>query len=145
MGYKSIVVSPTDKYPGTRFADKHIDADTTDLAKICELIKNLKIDAVVTTGTDVAVPVIGELVDLLGLCGTGAVAARKSMDKMLMKAALVAKNVTTAKYQVVKTVEEAETSAEELGYPVIVKAVDSSGRRGVKRVNERHMMVEAFS
>lgn len=134
LGHYVIVVSPQGNYPGFAFADEIIHLDTRDHIGVLEQAKRIGIDAVVTTGTDVAVPTIGYLVDELGLAGTGYSAALRSMNKVLMKQCFSEHGIQTAKFSVVETFEELKHSADDLGFPVIVKAVDSSGSRGITQV-----------
>jgi biotin carboxylase len=131
LGYKAIVVSPLGDYPGLDLADEVVNLDTRDHIAVLKNARRIGIDAVVTAGTDVAVPTIGYLVDELGLNGTGYLAAKRSMDKELMKQCFTEHGVQTAQFFVVRTIEELKLRANEIGFPVMVKAVDSSGSRGI--------------
>ena len=134
-GLTVIVVSPNGNYPGIKLADIHIDIDTTDEENIIKAAVKYKISGITTTGTDVCVPSLGRVVDELGLAGTGYEAACKSMDKILMKQAFVEYNVLTAKFDFFKSESDAKEYACLIGYPVIVKATDSSGSRGIAKVD----------
>lgn len=144
MGHKAIVVSPPGNYPGLALADEVINLDTRDHIGVLAQAKLIGIDAVLTTGTDVAVPTIGYLVDELGLAGTGYAAAQRSMDKALMKQCFAEHGIQTAKFSVVETLDELKTCADEMGFPVMVKAVDSSGSRGITQVLTSDVLEAAF-
>ncbi len=143
----TIVVSPRGPYPGIPYADEFIEADTTDIENVLAHARRIDIDAVLTTGTDVAVPTIGKIVEELGLWGTPYGPSLISMDKTLMKKCLVDNNIPTARYFEFLSNEtlNAQKAAEEIGYPVMVKASDSSGSRGVIKVNESCNLAAAFS
>lgn len=145
MGHKAIVVSPIGNYPGLALADEVIHLDTRDHVAVLEKAKRIGIDAVLTTGTDVAVPTIGYLVDELGLPGTGYAAAQRSMDKALMKQCFAENGIKTAKFSVVETLDELKQCANDMGYPVMVKAVDSSGSRGITQVLTSDALDSAYS
>ena len=81
MGHTAIVVSPIGKYPGIGFADLFIEADTRDKHTVLEKAREHNIDAILTTGTDVAVPTIGYVNDHLNLSGVRFEAAKKSMGE----------------------------------------------------------------
>ncbi len=130
-GYLAIVVSPDGKYPGLSLADVWINADTRDKETILIQAKKHKICSILTTGTDVAVPVIGYVNDHLGLPGISYDVAQLCSDKVLMKNFFRQKNINTARYAVVQNFEDLKHEADHIGYPVMVKAVDSSGSRGV--------------
>ena len=143
----TIVVSPQGPYPGISYADEFIEADTTDVENVLAHARRIDIDAVLTTGTDVAVPTIGKIVDELGLRGTSYGPSLISMDKTLMKKCLVDNNIATARYFEFHSSEtsNAQKAAVEIGYPIMVKASDSSGSRGVIKVNNSCDFEAAFS
>jgi biotin carboxylase len=136
LGHYVIVVSPIGNYPGIQLADKFIDCDTTNVIKVLEEAKSFKIDAILTTGTDVCVPTIGKVVDELKLHGTGYEASIRSMDKVKMKEAFHENNVPTAKFKVLTNYSEARDFIDSVKLPVMVKANDSSGSRGITRVDD---------
>lgn len=138
MGLYTIVVSIDGNYPGFQFADKVYYINTTDVDAVLKIAKEENISGICTTGTDVAVITIGEVCDSLGLAGVSAEGARIACDKKKMKDAYMNGGVNTAAY-VYCGIDEAEADIKEksadIGYPVIVKAVDSSGSRGITVVN----------
>lgn len=135
MKLESIVVSPNGNYPGISLADIFIDIDTTNVNQVVGAAKEYAIDGIATTGTDVCVPSLGKVIDELGLLGTNYEAACRSMDKVQMKKALLMNNVPTAAFQIFTDSIAAQAFAEQLGYPVMVKAPDSSGSRGIIKVS----------
>jgi biotin carboxylase len=135
MGLEVITVSPMGDYPGIHLAHRNLPIDTTDIEKVLRGAQELSIDAITTTGTDVAVPAIGAVVDKMGLCGTGYEQAMASMNKVLMKQAFQRFDVPTSPFHIVTSIESALTAANTMGYPVMVKAVDSSGSRGITKVD----------
>jgi biotin carboxylase len=130
-----VVVSPTGPYVGLPLADTHVACDVTDSNAVLAAARQLAIDGIATTGTDIAVPTIGRIVDALALPGTGFDAATCCSDKWLMKQRLASEGVPVAAGRLT-TRDEAKALACELGFPVFIKAVDSSGSRGVTRVND---------
>ncbi len=143
-GYYTIVVSVDGDYPGFKYADKVYYVDTTDKEKVLEISKTEKIDAICTTGTDVAIGTIGYVNDNLGLSGIGYNAAILTNDKLLMKDAFEEYGVKTARYRKVITLEDAEKCFEELNTPLMFKATDTSGSRGIIKVDSISELKEAF-
>ncbi|MFD1879640.1 acetyl-CoA carboxylase biotin carboxylase subunit family protein [Vibrio chagasii] len=135
MGHKVYVVSPDGKYPGIEEADVWVNSDTREKNYILQVAKKANIDGVVTTGTDVAVPTIGFLIDNLGLSGTGYNASKISMNKFLMKKCFIENGVNTADFMIVSSKEKMVDAVEVIGLPVMVKAIDSSGSRGITKVD----------
>lgn len=144
MGLRTIVASRRGNYPGFAAADEILDVDTTDAEAIYRAACDLKVDAIMTTGTDVAVRSIGYACERLGLPGISEKAARILTDKALMKEAMLKGGVNTTGYRTANTLEEAKAAAEDIGYPVMVKACDVSGSRGVSRAEEPEGLEEAF-
>lgn len=144
LGHKVIVVSPFGNYTGLAIADEVINLDTRDYVGVLEHARRIGIDAVLTTGTDVAVPTIGYLIDELGLNGTQFKPAQWSMDKSLMKQRFVKYGVNTAKFVSVDNFENLRTEAIAIGYPVMVKAIDSSGSRGITQALSESDLSSAY-
>lgn len=144
MDLIALVVSPKGNYPGIVLADIFIELDTRDKELILKNAIEYKIDGIITTGTDAAVPSIGYVIDKLNLYGTGYNAACKCTDKILMKQCLMENNIATAKYYISSNLEDLVSQANSIGYPVIVKAPDSSGSRGITKVEKESELKRAF-
>lgn len=135
MGIYTIAVSIPGNYPGFALADKVIYENTVDYEKILEVAKAEQIDGIVTAGTDVAVITIGKVCDELGLPGISFEAAKISSNKILMKRKYEEFGVRTARFREIGFDEDLEERIQGLNFPLIFKAVDSSGSRGITRVN----------
>ena len=113
--------------------------NTVDAQAILKLAKEEQIDGICTTGTDVAMITVGTVCDALGLSGVSLEGAIAATDKAVAKEKYRAFGVNTAAFRYVpieESLQAVEAICEEIGYPVIVKAVDSSGSRGITRVND---------
>lgn len=135
MGLETIVVSYAGNYPGFALADKIYEIDTTDYCGVLEAAKKEGIQGICASGTDVAVKTIGYVCDHMHLSGISEYAARTVTDKALMKAVFVRGRVSTARHCTVRSLEEARRVALEFGLPVMMKAPDTSGSRGVTKVD----------
>lgn len=144
LGLETLVVSIPGLYPGIELADEFIPLDTRDKENILKYAKEKNISGICTSGTDVAVQTIGYINDHMNLSGISYEAARKVTDKLLMKQAFVDHHVSTARFEKVTSLEEAYEAADHIGYPVIVKIVDSSGSRGVKKAADRQDLLSAY-
>jgi biotin carboxylase len=135
MGIETIVVSYAGNYPGFSEANRFHEIDTTDADAVLEAAREERIDGIVTTGTDVSVPTVGHVCDALGLPGISASASRNLTDKAAMKESFRAAGVSTSPFEVVGRLDEARRAAIRLGLPVMVKACDVSGSRGITKVS----------
>lgn len=148
MGFYTIVVSIPGDYPGFKYANKVYYENTTDTTAVLEIAKTEKIDGIVTTGTDVALATLGYVCDELGLKGVSKDSASKSCNKILMKQSLSSANVNTAKYVVASTSDSLNSiinKCDAIGYPLVIKAVDSSGSRGITVVKDSSMVETAVN
>ena len=136
LGIYTIVASIPGNYPGFELADKVYYENTTDYRKILSIARREKIDGIVTAGTDVAVITIGKVCDALGLKGLSAEAAELATDKLLMKQCYEKYGVRSAKFRRV-TFDDPNYAniISDLRLPVMFKSVDSSGSRGIIKVN----------
>lgn len=137
MGIYTIAVSIPGNYPGFAIADKVVYENTVDYEKVLEVAKREQIDGIVTAGTDVAVITIGKVCDELGLPGLSFEAAKISSNKILMKKRYEEYGVRTARFREVSFDEDMDERVKGLDFPLIFKAVDTSGSRGIVRVNAR--------
>ena len=71
--------------------------------------------------------------------------ANRCSNKILTRLQFAECNVPQPKYAVVKTIYEATEAALRIGFPCVVKAPDSSGSRGVTKVNVINQLEEAFN
>lgn len=162
MGIETLVVSVPGNYPGFAFGDKICYEDTRDYEKILEIARAENIDGIVTTGTDVAVVTIGKVCDALRLPGLSFEAGKVATDKMLMKQNYEKHGVRTARYRRISLEEDSkENGAAEgnkdfqiikrleqelagLEFPLIFKAVDTSGSRGIVKAENSSKFAEAY-
>ena len=136
LGIYTIVSSIPGNYPGFEFADKVYYENTTDYEALLKIAKEENIDGVLTAGTDVAVISVGKIVDELGLIGPSFEAAKISSDKLLMKQCYEEAGIRTARYRGIMIDDENYTDKiSDLEFPLIFKSVDSSGSRGIVKVD----------
>lgn len=136
MGLYTIAVSIPGPYPGFAYADKVYYENTVDHEKVLEIAKKEQIDGILTAGTDVAVITIGRVCDEMGLTGISYEAAINASNKLIMKESYEKAGVRTARFRKVPVdVHDIAAYVEELNFPLIFKAVDTSGSRGIMRVD----------
>lgn len=146
MGLYTIVISIPGDYPGFEFADKIYYENTTNAEAVLKIAKHESIDGIITTGTDVALSTLGLVCDTLNLSGVSHRVSVKSCNKILMKKELERGNVNIAKYYVGNfsdALSDTIQKCSNIGYPVVIKAVDSSGSRGITVVNDESMIKNA--
>ena len=144
MGLETIVVSIPGPYPGFRIADRICEIDTRDARAVLKAAAEAGISGICTTGTDVAVRTIGYVCGHLGLRGIGQDAASVLCDKALMKEAFLKGGVRCAPGEKCFSLAQALEAARRIGYPVVVKRVDSSGSRGISAAADEAQLKQAW-
>lgn len=145
LGYGVIAVSPAGSYDGRSAADKVIDCDVSDYSRIYELVKSEPIAAVVSEELDVAVPSVAWLADRLGLRGNPIGIARKFKNKYEMRKAASELGVNVPGFAQAGSVAELERAVEGLRFPLMIKPVDYSSSKGVRKVYDLAQMKSAFA
>lgn len=144
MGLFTIVVSIPGDYPGFAIADKVVYENTIDYERVLEVAQEEEIDGILTTGTDVAMITVGYICDHLQLPGISFETAKRATDKAYMKECMIQAGVNTAKYKKIYNEDELYTAFDDLRKPVILKVVDKSGSRGIIRVDQKELLLEAY-
>lgn len=144
-GHTAIVASVDGNYPGFKYADEICYVDITDEKSVCQKALELRIDAITTACLDTGIAALGYTCSTLNISGLSKEAAKLSNDKFLMKDAFVKHNVNTARYKKVLLNDDVLSVTADLNYPLIVKAVDLQGSRGINIVNTKDELVAAFN
>ena len=112
--------------------------------EVLEVAKKENVDAVVTCCNDMGLASVGYCCDQLHLTGLSFEAAKMSSDKLLMKERLCSHNVRTAKFKKIYNTSDLEQAINELNFPVIIKATDLQGSRGISIVRHSNDLQAAF-
>lgn len=157
MGFKTAVASIPGPYPGFDLADIPLYINTTDREAILEAAKRLNVKGILTTGTDVAIRSLGYACESLSLPGMPRAAADILADKARMKQAFKGK-VSSPDFEALYFDQNKKNDvsyvdglyetllkkAGSIGFPLMVKACDSSGSRGVTKVRDADLLRSAL-
>lgn len=143
-GYYVIVVSISGNYPGFKLADKSYFVDTKNKDEILNIARLENIDAILTDQTDVSVPTVAYVSEQLGLRGIGYDTSLKFSNKFLMRKAAKEAGVYVPDFAQTNSFDEAKSIAKRIGFPLMIKPVDSSGSRGVYKINSIKELCDNF-
>ena len=138
------VCSKYGNYPGISLAPHFHDVDISDKIKIIKLAKKLRIDAILTTATDVCLEGIGAVVDEMNLHGTGLENSLACLNKGLMKKRFLQYGVPTANYVEINKFQEAIEFFNKTKKSCVLKPSDSSGSRGVTKIENISDLEQAY-
>lgn len=132
MGIHTIAGTlPGNNLPCLPLADEVCHMNIANPQEVLEKARELRLDGAATCCLDTGIAALGLVCDTLGLNGLGAEAAARCNDKLRMKQALMKNGVSTARFLRISTEEELSSALEELRMPVILKATDLQGSRGI--------------
>lgn len=137
MGIYTIAASTKGNWPGFQAADEKSYTDISDPEAVYQAAKALHVDGIATCCVDAGVRALGYACEKLGLLGLSQKAGEVSSDKYKMKEAFLHGGVKCARHVCVRNQKELEMALEKLPFPVILKAVDLMGSRGIFRCDTK--------
>ena len=144
LGYETVAASIPGDYAGLKEADDITYVDITDPEAVLIAAQEAEIGGVTTCCMDLGIRAQGYVCEKMELPGPGIFATEAACDKSVEKAAYVKNGVNTAPYFLVKNEEELTEALSALTFPVILKAVDLMGSRGIFRADTPEEARDAF-
>jgi biotin carboxylase len=129
--------------PGHQLADEYHNVSTTDTEKILALAKKLKPDFVVAYASDPAAPVAAFVSEKLGLPGNSYESVKLLSEKDLFRDFLAKNGFNTPKIVSIADKNIDIEKIKQLQFPLIVKPTDSSGSKGVSKIEHIDKINEA--
>lgn len=129
--------------PGHQLADEYHNVSTTDTEKVLALAKKLKPDFVVAYASDPAAPVAAFVSEKLGLPGNSYESVKLLSEKDLFRDFLAKNGFNTPKIVSIADKNIDIEKIKQLQFPLIVKPTDSSGSKGVSKIEHIDKINEA--
>jgi biotin carboxylase len=123
--------------PGLASADVAEVVDFTDVVEVLEVARRVAPDGVLTVSADRAVPVVAAVAEDLGLPGIGMDTAHLLTHKRGMRSTLGANGLPQPPYATLRSEADVDTALGTVGFPAVLKPVDSGGQRAVFRIESR--------
>lgn len=140
MGYESIALDYDENAIGFKYAKNHYVVSSTDANKVLEVAKKENADALLTT-SDYPVNVVAKVGQILGLPAMSPEVANICTNKYLQRKLFSDNGINAPKFYLLSEDVDLKSFKE---YPYIVKPIDSSASRGVKKVNDVNELAEAI-
>lgn len=146
LGLRVICADMRADAPGMSLADAAVVVDVKAKEELLELAMSEKVDGVLTMQSDLPMPAVGFINDHLGLIGASYETAMVCSNKDRTRELLSRKGLSQPKFEVIENEIQCQEAVRSIGCPVVVKAPDSSGSRGVVRVDiEGEAVTDAFA
>lgn len=144
QGHYVITCDYLPENPGHKYADEYHNVSTTDKDAVLKLAEKLKIDGVVAYASDPAAPTAAYVAEKLGLPGNPYESVEILARKDLFRAFLEQHGFNTPRSQSFYQLDDAKKWLDEIGTPAFIKPVDSSGSKGVTKLQDKNQLEEAF-
>jgi len=139
-GYYTIAVDYNPDAPGFQYADKGLLISTHNKKEILKAAKQYNIDGILTT-SDFPVRVVAYVAEKMNLKSLSVEAANVCTDKFLLRETLKKTALNYPKYVLA---ENKNDLSKVDFFPVIIKPVDASASRGVRKVNTKEELLKEY-
>lgn len=143
MGYYVITCDYLPENPGHQYADEYHNVSTTDIDKVLELAQKINIDGIIAYASDPAAPTAAYVAEKMGLPGNPYESVKILTQKDLFRDFLAKNGFNTPKARGYSSYDEIADEVDEFIFPIMVKPVDSSGSKGVVKVEKRSGLKDA--
>lgn len=130
-GYEVLTCDNLPTNPGHRLAHRSFDVSTTDLEGVLALARREKVDGVVCYASDPAAPTAAYVCEQMGFPTNPYKAVDILCQKDKFRQFLAENGFLTPRAAGFSSLAEARPWIEGVGFPIMVKPVDSSGSKGV--------------
>lgn len=137
LGYYVITCDYLPDNIGHQYADEYHYVSIIDKEAVLELARNLQVDGIMSFATDPGVVVAAYVAEQLGLPTSPYDSVSILQDKSLFRSFLRENGFNVPFFKGYTDLEEAWADSELFSWPVVVKPVDSSGSKGVTKVENR--------
>jgi biotin carboxylase len=130
--------------PGHKLANEYYNVSTTDFKGVLDLARVVKPDYIAAYASDPAAPTAAYVSEKLGLPGNTYLSVRSLAEKDLFRNLLKDNGFNTPKFVNLIEKDDPKTKLKDLLFPYIIKPTDSSGSKGITRIDCEKQVDEAF-
>lgn len=135
MGYYVITCDYLPENPGHKFSHEYHNVSTTDKEKVLNLAKELKIDGIVCYASDPAATTAAYVAEQLGLPTNPYKSVEILTNKDMFRKFLEENGFNVPRARGYSSINEAKKDFHNFKMPVMIKPVDSSGSKGVSKID----------
>ena len=136
LGCRTITCDYLPDNTAHRYSDEYHNVSIVEKDKVLELAQQLHIDGIMSFACDPGVTTAAYVAEKLGLPNVGPYESVEILqNKNRFRKFLSDNGFNVPKFKDYTDIKPAVRDAENFGYPVIVKPVDSAGSKGVNRVD----------
>lgn len=141
--YTVIVCDYSEKAPGVKLADEFCCVSIMDKNGVLEAAKEKSIDGIISN-SEPAMPIVSYVGNKIGLPSNKYEIVSAMTNKYAFRSLLKEKGFAVPEFGIASTLQEAEELFNCLNKPLMVKPAESSGSRGVKKINSFSDLEKAY-
>lgn len=145
MGIYTITCDYLPNNPGHKLSDEYHNISIVDKEKILELARKIKIDGILAYASDIAAPTAAFVAEALGLPTSPYKSVEILTSKHLFREFLRENGFNVPRFISFSTLDSAMEGIENLRFPLMLKPVDSSGSKGVCKVESKQDLIKHFT
>lgn len=139
-----IATHPNIQADGFKYADQYYVKDSRDISGHISIAAAHKIDAVISDNCDYSLYSAATIAAKLNLPFASIQSALYSNDKFEQRVCISKTKVKQPVFQKIKTLEELRGATAKIGFPSILKPVDSRGNFGVTIIEDNQTLEQAY-
>lgn len=143
LGYIPYAVDADPCAVGFEHAEGFAVGDIRDSEFILACAGRFSVNAIVAVATDVPVPAVARACVSCGFSSISVEAADVSVNKWLQRQRMKEAGLSVPAFMPFRFPDEAARHAAEIGFPVVIKPIDSAGSRGVRFVRSAEEVMQA--
>jgi biotin carboxylase len=144
LGYRVLAIDGNPSAPGLELADIAKVIDVTDIEEAIKMAKRFKVDGVLSIASDICLPAVAAVNEALGLKGLSKNQVNLTTNKALMRKRFRENRIPGPNFSVFCDEDKIVDACTTVGFPSVMKPVDSAGSRGVFYVNSIDQVSKAF-
>lgn len=144
QGYYTILCDYLPDNPGQHYAKKFYCVSTTDKEEILKVAIDEKVDGIVAYASDPAAPIAAYVAEHLGLPTNPYKSVEILAYKNKFREFLKENGFNCPKAKSYSSLENAKEEINQFSFPVMVKPIDSSGSKGVSKVESIEQFEGAY-
>ena len=144
-GYYIISCDFLPENPGHKLADEYHNISTTDYEGVLSLAQTVKADLVIAYASDPAAPVAAYVSEKLGLPGNPYESVKILSEKDLFRQFMKENGFNVPQVVNIGSSENNKEKLKNLLFPYIIKPTDSSGSKGVSRIDNEDQIESAIN
>lgn len=145
QGYYTVLCDYLPDNPGQHYANQFHCVSTTDKNAVLEVAEKEKIDGIVAYASDPAAPTAAYVAEKLGLPTNPYKSVETLAYKDKFRKFLTDKGFNCPKVMSYQSLIDAEKDIKNFQFPIMVKPIDSSGSKGVSKVERIEDFKDSFN